>query len=246
MEISTLKQTNIVDVNAKQLATKAEIRWSIDVVLSNYSFNSVSNKSDLFCKMFPDSKIAENFSCGKTKCSYVVCFGRAPYFKGILTEILCNVEYILALFDELFNKTSKRGQMDMHVRCWDNNHNYVATRYYHSQFIGKASAKDVFEYFSACLPGISESKLLQVSSDGPNVNLSFLDLLEEDRNEKELSQHVHIGICGLHTLSNSMKHSEEASGWNVEKLLSSLHRIFDESPSIRADYETLTQAISSN
>ena len=43
-----------------------------------------------------------------------------------------------------------------------------------------------------------------------------------------------------------MKHSEEASGWNVEKLLSSLHLIFDESPSIRADYETLTQAISSN
>ena len=79
VEISTLKQTNIVDVNAKQLATKAEIRWSIDVVLSNYSFNSVSNKSDLFCKMFPDSKIAENFSCGKTKCSHVVCFGLAPY-----------------------------------------------------------------------------------------------------------------------------------------------------------------------
>ena len=112
--------------------------------------------------------------------------------------------------------------------------------------MGKASAEDVFSSFSACLSGISESKLLQVSSDGPNVNLSFLDLLEEDRNEKELSQHVHIGICGLHTLSNSMKHSEEASGWNVEKLLSSLHLIFDESPSIRADYETLTQAISSN
>ena len=99
VEISTLKQTNIVDVNAKQLATKAEIRWSIDVVLSNYSFNSVSNKSDLFCKMFPDSKIAENFSFGKTKCSYVVCFGLAPYFKGHFTKSLSNVKHILALFD---------------------------------------------------------------------------------------------------------------------------------------------------
>ena len=80
VEISTLKQTNIVDVNAKQLATKAEIMWSIDVVLSNYSFNSISNKSDLFCIMLPDSKLVENFSCGNTKCSYVVCFGLAPYF----------------------------------------------------------------------------------------------------------------------------------------------------------------------
>ena len=99
VEISTLKQTNIVDVNAKQFATKAEIMWSIDDVLSNYSFNSVSNKSDLFCKMFPDSKIAENFSFGKTKCSYVVCFGLAPYFKGHFTKSLSNVKHILALFD---------------------------------------------------------------------------------------------------------------------------------------------------
>ena len=85
-----------------------------------------------------------------------------------------------------------RGQMVMHVRYWDNNHNYVATRYYHSEFIGKASAKDVFESFSAYLSGTSECKLFQVSSNGSSVNLSFLDLLEQDKNEKELSQLVHI------------------------------------------------------
>ena len=117
--------------------------------------------------------------------------------------------------------------MDMHVLCWDNNHNYLAIRYHHSEFIGKASVKNVFESFSACLSGISESKLLQVSSDGPNVNLSFLDLLEEDRNQKELSQHVYIGTCGLHSLHNSIKYGEKASDWNVKKLLTSLHRIFD-------------------
>ena len=60
------------------------------------------------------------------------------------------------------------------------------------------------------------------------------------------SQFVHIGTCGLHTLHNSMKHGEKASGWNVNKLLTSLYKIFDESPSRRADYETLTQAISSD
>ena len=42
-----------------------------------------------------------------------------------------------------------------------------------------------------------------------------------------------------------MKHGEKASGWIVKKLLTSLHRIFDESPSRRADYEALAQAISS-
>ena len=87
VEIWTLRQTNIVDVNnAKQLATKAEIMWSVDVVLSNYSFNFVSNKSDLFYKLFPGNKIVDNFSCGKSKCTYVVCFGLAPYSNGLYTK----------------------------------------------------------------------------------------------------------------------------------------------------------------
>ena len=54
-----------------------------------------------------------------------------------------------------------------------------------------------------------------------------------------MSQFVHIGTCCLHTLHNSMKHGEKASGWNVKKLLASLHRIIDESPSRRADYAAL-------
>ena len=112
--------------------------------------------------------------------------------------------------------------------------------------MGKASTKDVFESFIACSSGISESKLLQISSYGPNVNLSFLDLCEEDKNEKELSQLVHIGTCGLHTLHSCMKHGEKASDWNAKKLLSSCHIIFDESPSRRAECEALTQAISSD
>ena len=86
----------------------------------------------------------------------------------------------------------------------------------------------------------------QASSEDPNLNLSFLNLFEKDRNEKKLNQLVHTRTCGLHTLHNSMKHDEKASGWNLKKLLSSLHRIFDESSSRRADYEALTQAISSD
>ena len=47
----------------------------------------------------------------------------------------------------------------MHVCYWDNNHKYVATRYYHSDFMGKTSAKDVFESFSACLNQVSAKRV---------------------------------------------------------------------------------------
>ena len=39
----------------------------------------------------------------------------------------------------------------MHVRYWDNNHIYAGTRYFHSEFIGKAYAKGVFDSYSACI-----------------------------------------------------------------------------------------------
>ena len=85
--------------------------------------------------------------------------------------------------------------------------------------MGKISAKIVFESSSACLSSIG--KLLQMSYGKkrhfPNVNLSFPDRLEEDMNEKKLSQLIHIGSYGLHTLHHSMKHGEEASGWNVNR-----------------------------
>ena len=74
---------------------------------------------------------------------------------------------------------------------------------------------------------LDESKLLQVSSDGPNVNLVFLDLLKEHRSANELSHLIDIGTCGLHTTHNSMKHGKNSSGWKLNKLLQSIYKILN-------------------
>ena len=91
--------------------------------------------------MFPDSSIAKNFTCGKTKCSYLISFGVAPYFKLIFHDTLNTIDKFVALFDESFNPSSKTGQMDLHIRYWDTTNNCVATRYYNSEFMGKVLLK---------------------------------------------------------------------------------------------------------
>ena len=57
----------------------AEVLWAINIktVMSHYSMNSSSNTGELFKMMFPDSQIAQKFSCGKTKCSYLITHGLA-------------------------------------------------------------------------------------------------------------------------------------------------------------------------
>ena len=60
------------------------------------------------------------FSCGKTKCGFIVKFEIAPYFVELLNSQLKDVEYFVALFDESFNcvakKNNKKKQMDLHIR----------------------------------------------------------------------------------------------------------------------------------
>ena len=78
---------------------------------------------------------------------------------------------------------------------------YIVTiRYFNSKFIGKAAAQDIYKKFNECISELDENKLLQVSSDGPNVNLVFLDLLNKHRSDSELSRLINIGTCGLGTL----------------------------------------------
>ena len=62
----------------------AEVLWVIKVITSHYLFSSCKDISCLFSKMFPDSQIAQSFSCGATKCAYLACFGIYPYFHELL------------------------------------------------------------------------------------------------------------------------------------------------------------------
>ena len=123
---------------------------AIDVVLSNYSFNSSSSKSNLFTTMFPDSTIATGFTYGTAKRSFVICFVVAPCMKAILDDIISSLDTYGALFGESFNKSAKTGQVDLHVCFWDKEKCCIITCYYNSEFLGKASAQDLYEKFISC------------------------------------------------------------------------------------------------
>ena len=84
---------------AKDDVRATEVLWAVKMVMSHYSANSCSKTGDLFKQMFPDSRIAHNFNCGKTECSYLACFGLAPYFHDKLISNLrlkwCGVWHFL-------------------------------------------------------------------------------------------------------------------------------------------------------
>lgn len=86
---------------------KAEVLWVLNVVMKGHSFNSNENVSQLFKKMFPDSSIAEDFSCGPTKCAYIICFGLYPYYHELLLEYIRSAKYYTISFDESLNEITQ-------------------------------------------------------------------------------------------------------------------------------------------
>ena len=102
--------------------TKVEILWCLKTVLSHSSFRSCENISNHFSVMFSDSDIAKSFSVGKTKCTYYINFGIAPYFKDLLLEELKSSKYFVVSDDEILNKYHSRGGAKGHFRTTEQNH----------------------------------------------------------------------------------------------------------------------------
>ena len=92
-----ITQTALVSSTSQYFVLQAEIMWCLDVIMIKYSYNSNSDKSDLFLKMFSDSNIAKNLACGKIKCSYIVKFGLLPYFLELLNSELNHASHYVAL-----------------------------------------------------------------------------------------------------------------------------------------------------
>ena len=149
--------------------TKAEILWALHVSYKHYSYNCCSEIGQLFQKMFPDRSIAQKFTFGKTKASYNITHGLAPYFHDLVYNSVLQSDHIVACFDESLNEVVQKGQMDLCVRYWD-----VNKRYFDSSFLGHAP-NDLQSSFTSLLNDQILLKIVQVSMDGPNVNLKFLD-----------------------------------------------------------------------
>ena len=214
--------------------------WSVKHVLSGYSDNSVKDTITLFQTIFQDSKAAMKMELGPTKLHYVVNYGIAPYFKNILKEDITSSDYFVVSFDESLNKTIQNCEMDEIIRFWDEKVNQVQVRFWNSMYFGHATHTDLLKNFGAGIEGFDLSKLLQVSMDGPSVNLKFLSELKKSRDENNLPKLIDIGSCNLHTVHNGFKTGAESTGWNIKATMKGAFQLLKDSPARREDFVTVT------
>ena len=232
--------SNIRDFVSREDTLKAETLWTIHTVVQHNSYKSNDDVSKLFPIMFPDSKIANKFTCGERKTSYISSFGISEYFKQTLLKEI-NGPYSV-MFDESLNKSLQSKQMDVHVRFW-NPEGKVTTRYFTSQFLGHGTANDMVDHFTEAVieSDLNMNNLIQIGMDGPNVNWKFYDLMSQKLKTDFNNTIINVGSCGLHVMNNSFQSGAKGSGWNISSLLSSLYYLFKDSPARREDYMNICQ-----
>ena len=108
----------------------------------------------LFQIIFPDSKIVQEFNCGKTKCCYLLCHGVALHVKEILLSTVSVVQFFVWL--ESFNYISKKSQIDGYICYWNDNRNEVSSLYFNS-ILRKASAQDILNGFNICMSAAQQN-----------------------------------------------------------------------------------------
>lgn len=227
----------------KEDITKAEILWCLEAVATHKSLRSAEKDVKMFSHIFTDSQIAKGMQLGRDKMMYYLVFGIAPFFKEILLKDISLCDRFVIGFDESLNKISQRQQMDLNVRYWCGKDNEVKTRYLNSAFLGRSCSNDLIKAFKDAVNPLDLKKLLQLSMDGPNVNLKFFRELSADLKEmSEDPEILNIGSCGLHSVNLSFKTGAKSTNWEIFDFIRAVYYLFKDSPARRALYTYYTNS----
>lgn len=230
----------------KDCVTKAEILWATYCVVTHTSNRSGGAATDLFPLMFPDSSIASKIQLHKDKIAYSVTYGLGPYFSKMVASSAIKSPFFSLSVDESLNDICQKQQMDVMINFWDCENNCVSTRYLTSSFLERSRAVDLLEKIINCISesNLSLQNLVQLSTDGPNVNLKVIaDLNSHLKNTFNTDREIlDIGTCSLHIVNGAYKTAHAKVDWKLNQFMRALYRLFKNYPSRRAVYRQITNS----
>lgn len=228
----------------KESAVKSELLWAMKIADSNISYSSCDGTPELFCRMFPDSTIAGNFSMSRTKVSYLISDGLGPYFKKKLCEEVSASPAFVLQYDETGN-SQVRKQCDLLLRYWSDSKKQVVVHFLKALMFGHAPGVEIAngilntlkeQGFQLPLP-----KLLNLGSDGPNVNKTVWNKVNEEVKYLGYPGLMQFIPCNLHVIHNSFREGLKVYGETAEEFALDLFYFFKSSPCKREDFRNVQE-----
>ena len=226
--------------------TRAEIIWSLKVVSSHYSYASCDNIKDTFNAMFP-GKIPDGFTMSSSKVSYLISEGTGPYFKRIVVNDVLNSQSMYTIhYDETTNAQIQK-QLDIKLRYWSVTQGKVVVHHLQSYLMGHATGAQLSQKITSAIHdnGLTLKGLQMLESDGPNVNKTVWNLVNEQVLCLPDRSHglIDIGTCNLHIFHNAFAKGLQVFCNEISELVIDIYTWFKLSAARREDYELVQEEL---
>lgn len=134
------KRTQLtIDCSLKDKASAAEATWVFFTAENDLTLRCSDGSPAMFQRMFPDSKITQEFTMSRQKCSYVIQDGIGPLLLRQLCQTLSSSTCCYTLMFDETSTSQTRKQMDLLVRYWcETEDRVVVTKYLTSLFFWKS------------------------------------------------------------------------------------------------------------
>lgn len=224
-----------IQTSSRDLATKAELIWTMKSIISNMSAASSDRISQIFKSMFPESFVNSSFSLNRTKLSYLITDSLGPHFRQIVLGE-CQKTYYTLIYDETTNAEGAK-ELQCAIRYWSDAVNEVVVHHLKTFFIGTATGQILEEYIMKALNNgnIPIEKLL-LGCDGPNVNKKVFRLVNENVKIIRGKSLIDIGTCNIHIIHNSFLIGLEYMGARVSDFVIDIYYFFHSWPKRGEDH----------
>ena len=218
--------------------TIAELRWVLKCVKADFSAASCEGIGDLFRSMFGDDAVGK-FSLSRTKARYIVTEALGPYFRSKLIEDIGDSFYSIG-FDETTNSANWK-ELQIRIVYWSESSGRIKDNHLQTYFIGSATAEVIAEKIFDAIgnAGLCMEKLLMLSRDGPNVNVSVENRINGEMIKIRKKGLVKIGSCNIHVVHNAFLQGLKILGTDVSDLVLKLYYFFHNFPVRREDFQKI-------
>ena len=176
---------------------EAEIKIAAFLAEHNIAFNVMDHLSELIPTLFPDSQIASNIKCKRTKATCIVRNVLGAQFHEDLVSQLKTSPFSILLDETTDVSTTK--QLCAVVRLFDSSTECIASRFFRLYEVSKADAETLFTTVKEDLEkiGIPLNNIIGYAADGANVMMGGHNSVRTRM--EELNPHIFTMKCICHS-----------------------------------------------
>jgi hypothetical protein len=214
---------------------EAELKLASFIAEHNLSFNLMDHLSDLLPRLFPDSKIAADVRCKRTKTKCIVKNALSPFFHGKLVDKLKSHPFSL-IIDETTDVSTQK-ELALVTRQYDKETKKVTCALYELVELSLGNAEAIFKAICGLLEkdGIPINKIVGFAADTTNVMFGQHNSVVSRFKDKIPNLFVFRCIC--HSAHLCASHACEKLPRTAEDLIHDVYNYFAHSAKRQSDFK---------